>query len=127
MTKKRLLHLNFLHFFQTLQKWAKASITPLEVNGKLYDKTQKGEKNEAMDFITMAAAQGLPEINGNNGNGKRSISGWFMDKTIGKWTAQGINDFQKTLFPFMFLTFAFLFSICSYLKIGDIAPEDFDD
>ena len=62
----------------------------------------------------------LPEIS----NGRRSFGKILKDATINKWTAQGINDFQKTLFPFIFLIFTILFSICSYYKVGDIESED---
>ena len=55
---------------------------------------------------------------------KKTFGQIIKDSTVNKWTAQGINDFQKTLFPFIFLTFAILFSICSYMKVGDIEQED---
>ena len=58
---------------------------------------------------------------------KSGLCSKICGKITGKWTAQGINDFQKTLFPFIFLLFALLFSIFSYLKVGDIEPENMDE
>ena len=42
-------------------------------------------------------------------------------------TAQGINNFQKTLFPFIFLLFTLMFALHSYFRFGDIKPKDMDD
>ena len=42
-------------------------------------------------------------------------------------TAQGINDFQKTLFPFIFLLFTLMFALHSYFRFGDIKPKNMDD
>ena len=58
---------------------------------------------------------------------KGGLCSRICQKITGKWTAQGINDFQKTLFPFLFLLFAFLFALFSYLKVGDIEPENIDE
>jgi hypothetical protein len=44
---------------------------------------------------------------------------WYKD-----WTAEGVNNFQKTLFPILFLVFTLIFSLCAYFKVGDIEPED---
>ena len=38
------------------------------------------------------------------------------------WTAQGINDFQKTLFPIIFMLFTLWFSLHTYNRVGDIEP-----
>ena len=39
-------------------------MTPLDVDvkDKLYDKTPRGDKESAMEYIAAAAAQGLPNI-----------------------------------------------------------------
>ena len=91
------------------QKWShkkNSQITPVDKND--------------MDFIPIAAAQGLD-------SDKKSCCGMIKRATVGKLTAQGINDFQKTLFPFMFLTFVVLFAFCTYYRVGDVEPKDLDD
>ena len=42
-------------------------------------------------------------------------------------TAQGINDFQKTLFPFIFVLFTVFFALYSHFRFGDIKPKNMDD
>ena len=42
------------------------------------------------------------------------------------WTAQGINNFQKTLFPFLFLGFTVFYALASYYQWGNIDPENFE-
>ena len=43
------------------------------------------------------------------------------------WTAQGINDFQKTLFPIFFLLFTTWFTLHTYNRVGDIETNNIDD
>ena len=103
------------------QKWSSkvsSNIPSVEVPDNIYDKLPKGEKTD--DFIPIQAAQGLNLE-------KKGCCSRLMNTITGRWTAQGINDFQKTLFPFMFLLFAFLFAIFSYMKVGDIEPENMDE
>ena len=38
------------------------------------------------------------------------------------WTAKGINKFQKTLFPIIFLVFTIFYGLAAYFKWGDIKP-----
>ena len=42
-------------------------------------------------------------------------------------TAQGINDFQKTLFPFIFVLFTVFFALYSHFRFGDIKPKNMDE
>ena len=56
---------------------------------------------------------------------KKSRFQFLPSKLRGEgWTAQGINDFQKTLFPIAFLLFTLLFSLCTYYKVGDIEQNE---
>ncbi len=80
------------------------------------------DKDPTLEYIPVAAVQGL-ELH----EPKKSVGLQIRDRTVGKWTAQGINDFQKTLFPLIFLTFSLIFSFVAYFKIGDIEPEDLDN
>ena len=41
---------------------------------------------------------------------------------INGWTAKGINKFQKTLFPIIFLVFTIFYGLAAYFKWGDIKP-----
>ena len=50
-----------------------------------------------------------------------------MRAFIEDWTAQGINDFQKTLFPVIFIIFLIPYVLAVQFKWGDIPPQDMDD
>ena len=43
------------------------------------------------------------------------------------WTAEGINDFQKTLFPCVLLVFVFFYVLAAHFKWGDIDTDEKDD
>ena len=55
-------------------------------------------------------------------NGLQKMRAFFEDLT-----AQGINDFQKTLFPVIFIIFLIPYVLAVQFKWGDIPPQDMND
>ena len=53
----------------------------------------------------------------------QSMSAKIKNLTKG-WTAQGINDFQKTFFPCLFLFFVFFYVLAAHFKWGDIDSDE---
>ena len=56
---------------------------------------------------------------------KQSVAAKLKNLTE-TWTAQGINDFQKTLFPCLLLGFVFFYVLAAYFRWGDIDSEEKD-
>lgn len=79
-------------------------ITPLEINEKLFN-----IKN-AEDSVNMY---------GNPASYQLQTDKSWWQKYKERMTAQGINDFQKTLFPVIFLTFLIFFACYVYFRPGE--------
>ena len=67
----------------------------------------------------------------NNSINKNENAGNISKKKISKiqyvtkgWTAKGINSFQKTFFPTLFIVFLFFYSLEAYFQWGDIESSE---
>ncbi len=93
----------------------------------LYDKLDAsygGGKKNPLDAIITNVKAGIKGSGKDSEIGVKSKGSRFrMFKTNG-WTAQGINDFQKTLFPLAFCLFTLLFALCAFYKVGDIEQDE---